>query len=104
LGVGTFLSALAVAYRDFRYVVPFRLQFWMFATPVVYPLSLVPEAWRWAYFLNPMVGVIEGFRAAFLGKPFDIMALGFSLAIATLLLLAGAAYFAKVERRFADII
>ena len=64
LGVGTFLAALTVAYRDFRYVVPFMLQFWMFATPVVYPASLVPEQWRWAYFLNPMAGIVEGFRSA----------------------------------------
>ena len=57
LGVGTFLSALNVAYRDFRYVIPFMVQFWMFATPVVYPASLVPEGWRWLLYLNPMAGL-----------------------------------------------
>ena len=72
LGVGTFLSALTVAYRDFRYLMPFMVQFWMFATPVVYPASLVPEEWRWLLYLNPMAGIIEGFRSAFLGKPFDL--------------------------------
>ena len=73
LGVGTCLAALNVAYRDFRYVVPFLVQFWMFATPVVYPASLVPQEWQWALYLNPMAGVIEGFRSAFLGRPFDVL-------------------------------
>lgn len=104
LGVGTFLSALTVAYRDFRYVIPFMLQFWMFATPVVYPVSLVPEHWRWAYYLNPMTGLIEGFRSSFLGRPFDFGSLGLSLLVAAALFILGVAYFEKVERRFADII
>jgi lipopolysaccharide transport system permease protein len=104
LGVGTFLSALTVAYRDFRYVIPFMLQFWMFATPVVYPASIVPEQWRWALYINPMAGIVEGFRASFLGRSFDFEALGLSLAVAATLFLAGVAYFEKVERRFADII
>jgi lipopolysaccharide transport system permease protein len=104
LGVGTFLAALNVAYRDFRYVVPFLVQFWMFATPVVYPASLVPREWQWALYLNPMAGVIEGFRSAFLGRPFDVPGIVLSLAIAGILFAAGTAYFGKVERRFADII
>jgi lipopolysaccharide transport system permease protein len=104
LGVGTFLSALTVAYRDFRYVVPFMIQFWMFATPVVYPASLVPAEWRWLLYLNPMAGMIEGFRSAFLGRPFDFVALVISLGVAVVLFLAGVAYFEKVERHFADII
>jgi len=104
LGVGTFLSALNVAYRDFRYVVPFLVQFWMFATPVVYPASLIPTQWQWALYLNPMAGVIEGFRSAFLGRPFDVPGILLSLAIAGILFAAGTAYFGKVERRFADII
>jgi len=104
LGVGTFLSALTVAYRDFRYVIPFMIQFWMFATPVVYPASLVPADWRWLFNLNPMAGIIEGFRSAFLGKPFDFVALAISFGVAFVLFLAGVAYFEKVERRFADII
>jgi len=104
LGVGTFLSALTVAYRDFRYVIPFMIQFWMFATPVVYPASLVPADWRWLFNLNPMAGIIEGFRSAFLGKPFDFVVLAISFGVAFVLFLAGVAYFEKVERRFADII
>ena len=104
LGVGTCLAALNVAYRDFRYVVPFLVQFWMFATPVVYPASLVPREWQWALFLNPMAGVIEGFRSAILGSPFDIPGMLVSFAIAATLFAAGISYFGKVERRFADII
>jgi lipopolysaccharide transport system permease protein len=104
LGVGTFLAALNVAYRDFRYVVPFLVQFWMFATPVVYPASLVPREWQWALYLNPMAGVIEGFRSAFLGRPFDILGMLVSLLIAAILFAAGVAYFSKVDRRFSDII
>ena len=68
LGVGTCLSALTVSYRDFRYVVPFMVQLWMFVTPVVYPASLVPTQWQWLLYLNPMWGLIDGFRAVFLGK------------------------------------
>ncbi len=104
LGAGVLLAALNVAYRDFRYVIPFLVQFWMFATPVVYPASLVPERWRWLLFLNPMAGFIEGFRSAFLGQPFDWLAIGISLVAAIVVLVAGVAYFEKVERRFADII
>jgi lipopolysaccharide transport system permease protein len=104
LGVGIFLAALNVAYRDFRYVVPFLVQFWMFATPVVYPASLVPSHWQWILYLNPMAGVIEGFRSVFLGKPFDIVNLLVSLGIGLLVFAIGVAYFEKVERRFADII
>jgi lipopolysaccharide transport system permease protein len=104
LGVGTFLAALNVAYRDFRYLIPFMVQFWMFGTPVIYPASLVPQHWQWILYLNPMAGVIEGFRSTFLGRPFDAFALLVSLAIATILFSAGIAYFQKVERRFADVI
>jgi lipopolysaccharide transport system permease protein len=104
LGVGTFLAALNVAYRDFRYVVPFLVQFWLFATPVAYPASLVPARWQWALYLNPMAGVIEGFRSSFLGRPFDVVGLLISLGTAIVLFAAGVLYFEKVERRFADII
>ena len=104
LGVGTCLSALTVAYRDFRYVVPFMVQLWMFVTPVVYPASLVPTQWRWLLYLNPMSGLVEGFRAVFLGKAFDLFGLAVSAAVAICLFLAGIAYFGRVERRFADII
>ena len=104
LGVGILLSALVVSYRDFRHVIPFLLQVWMFATPVVYPATLVPERWRWVLHLNPLSGLIGGFRSAFLGSPFDLPALAVSCAWAVLLFLLGVAYFVKAERRFADII
>ena len=104
LGVGIGLCALNVAYRDFRYVVPFMIQIWLFLTPVVYPVTMVPERWHWLIFLNPMSGIIEGFRAAFLGKPFDLGALGISAMVAVAMFVAGVAYFERVERRFADII
>ncbi len=103
-GVGTLLSALTVAYRDFRYVVPFMVQLWMFITPVIYPSSVVPEQYRWLLALNPMSGLIEGFRAAFLNRPLDWPHIGVSLCIALLAFIAGATYFRSVERRFADII
>jgi len=104
LGAGTLLSALTVAYRDFRYVIPFLLQFWMFATPVVYPASIVPSRWQWVLELNPMTGLIEGFRSAFLGRPFDGIAIGVSIGVSLAMLLVAVAYFERVERRFADIV
>jgi lipopolysaccharide transport system permease protein len=104
LGFGVWLSALTVSYRDFRYVVPFLMQFWMFATPVVYPASLAPVNWRWLLFLNPMAGLVEGFRSAFLGLPFDWPAIVFSLGVAIGIFALAVAYFERVERRFADII
>ncbi len=104
LGVGTLLSALTVSYRDFRFVIPFMVQFWMWATPVVYPASMFPEKWQWVLFINPMAGLIEGFRSAFLGRPFDLTGIGISLTVAALVFLLGIFYFEKMERRFADII
>lgn len=104
LGVGTLLSALTVAYRDFTHLTPFMVQIWMYVTPVIFPLSLVPEQWRWVLYINPMTGLVEGFRSAFLGQPFDLVGLGISAGIALVLFLAGVAYFERVERRFADII
>lgn len=104
LGVGTLLSALTVAYRDFTHITPFLLQIWMFVTPVVFPISLVPVGWRRAVYLNPMTGLVDGFRSAFLGRPFDVAGIGISAAVAVLLFLAAVVYFEHVERRFADII
>lgn len=105
LGVGLWLSALNVEYRDVRYVVPFLTQFWMFATPIVYPSSLVPPSWRTAYGLNPMVGVIDGFRWAVLGAPeLSATTLAASSASALVLLVSGAFYFRRMERTFADMI
>lgn len=104
LGVGTLLSALTVAYRDFTHLTPFMVQIWMYITPVIFPVSIVPAKWQWLLYLNPMTGLVEGFRSAFLGKPFDFAGLGISFAIAVLVFVVGVAYFEKVERRFADII
>lgn len=104
LGVGTLFSALTVAYRDFGNILGYVLQIWMYATPVIYPASLVPETWRWVLHLNPMAALIEGFRSAFLGRPFDLSALGVSFAAAVAIFAVGVAYFEKIERRFADII
>ena len=76
----------------------------MYVTPVIFPIALVPERWRWLLFLNPMTGLVEGFRSAFLGKPFDLNGLGVSFVMAIAIFAIGIAYFEKVERRFADII
>ncbi|MBF0308681.1 MAG: ABC transporter permease [Magnetococcales bacterium] len=103
-GVGAMFSALIVSYRDFRYVVPFTLQLWMYATPVVYPASLVPEEWQWLLHLNPLAGLVEGFRSAFLGKAFDWTGLSISMAVALLCFLAGAWLFKRLERQLADLI
>jgi lipopolysaccharide transport system permease protein len=103
-GVASILSALTVTYRDFQYVVPFLVQLWMFVTPVIYPPTLVPEKWRWLLALNPMAGLIDGFRAALLARPLDWPQIGIALAASAILFLAGAAYFHQGERRFADVI
>jgi len=102
--VGTLLSAVTVTFRDFTHITPFLVQIWMYATPVVFPLSVVPGRWRWLLYLNPMTGIVEGFRSAVLGKPFDLVPLASSLAWAVVLLVGAVAYFERVERRFADII
>jgi lipopolysaccharide transport system permease protein len=104
LGVGTLLSALTVTYRDFSHITPFLVQVWMYVTPVVFPVTLVPAQWRWLLYLNPMTGLIEGFRSAFLGRPLDAAGLALSLGMAFALFVAGVAYFEKAERRFADVI
>jgi len=105
LAVGLWLSALNVTYRDVRYTIPFLVQFWLYASPVAYPVSLVPEKWRLLYSLNPMAGVIEGFRWALLGKAspdFGVMAV--SITAVLLLLSAGLIYFTRMERTFADVV
>ena len=104
LGVGTLLAALVVSYRDFRYVVPFLLQIWMFLTPVIYPADLVPPRWRWALSVNPMSGLVEGFRAAMTGTPISWPEVITGFAGALLIFLSGSLYFRMVERRFADVI
>jgi len=102
--VSVWLSALSVRYRDVRYVVPFGVQIWLFATPVAYPASLVPARWRAAYGLNPMAGVIEGFRWALVGGPSPGLMTLVSAAAVVVLFVAGSVYFRKCEGTFADII
>jgi lipopolysaccharide transport system permease protein len=105
LGVGLWLSALNVEYRDVRHVVPFITQFWLFATPIAYPSSLLNQPWRTIYGLNPMVGVVEGFRWALLGTntaPGPIIVV--SSMVACLILITGAFYFRRMEKTFADVV
>jgi len=104
LGIGIFVSALNTAYRDFRYALPFLVQIWMFLTPVIYPVTIIPERWRWIIALNPMAGIVDAYRSGILGKPFAWGNLGISLGIATVMFLIGLAYFRKTERYFADIV
>jgi lipopolysaccharide transport system permease protein len=105
LGTASVLAAANVRFRDVRYIVPFAVQIWLFVTPVVYPITLVPPAWRTVIALNPMVGVVEGFHWAVLGgegAPWTLI--GISAAAALALLAGGLAYFDRVERRFADLL
>ena len=103
-GAGVLFSALIVSYRDFRYVFTFVVQLWLFATPVLYTIDIIPAKWRLLYALNPMVGMIAGFRAAVLGGPFPLDLVLVSAVASVLLLAAGLRYFTAVERRFADVI
>jgi lipopolysaccharide transport system permease protein len=105
LGVGLWLSALNAIYRDVRYVVPFLIQFWLFASPVAYPSSLVPAKWRWVYGLNPMAGVIEGFRWSLTGKgnrPGIMLAA--SAGVVIFVFIGGLAYFQRMETTVADVV
>lgn len=105
LGAGLWLAAMNVQFRDIRYAVPFIIQFWFFATPITYPSSLLPEPWRTVYGINPMAGVVEGFRWALLGTeqaPGPMMLV--SAAAAICLLVSGLFYFRRMERTFADVV
>jgi lipopolysaccharide transport system permease protein len=104
LGVGLWLSALNVKYRDVRYVIPFLVQLWLFASPVAYSASIVPSAWRPVYDLNPMAGVVEGFRWALLGTGHLDPLVGVSALGSLSLLVSGLVYFRRTERTFADIV
>ena len=105
LAAALWLGPVNVRFRDIKHTLPFLIQIWMYASPVVYPLSMVPERWKLLYSLNPMVGVIEGFRWALLGKASpDFLAMGVSLFLIVLVLLGGVVYFKKMERFFADVI
>jgi lipopolysaccharide transport system permease protein len=104
-GTGMILAALNAKYRDIRYTIPFLIQFWMFASPIVYPASMVPEKYRMIYALNPMCGVIEGIRSALLGVgPIPVEMIGVSFLTGFFLFLIGFVYFKHVERFFADVI
>ncbi|WP_116126762.1 ABC transporter permease [Lewinella sp. IMCC34183] len=104
LGVGAFLSALAVQYRDVQYAMTFMVRLLMYTAPVVYSVAIIPEYWQWAYALNPMVGVIEGMRAIFLNtREFPWQWVGTGAVVSVLLFLYGCFYFRRMERHFADV-
>jgi lipopolysaccharide transport system permease protein len=104
-GVGMWLSALNVKYRDIRYAIPFVMQLWMFASPVIYPLTLLPPKWRWFLVLNPLTGIIQNFRAALLGnQALDWKSLGVSTIITVCILTYAAYSFRRMEKQFADIV
>jgi lipopolysaccharide transport system permease protein len=104
LGVGTWMSALNVKYRDVRFALPFLIQLWLFVSSVILPSTSVPPKWRWLLLLNPMSAIIEGYRAALFGLPFDWPALGIASALTIGVLLYAIYAFGRVERSFADII
>jgi lipopolysaccharide transport system permease protein len=105
VGVGLWLSALNVEYRDIRYAIPFLIQIWMFVSPVIYPVSILDEKFRWLLALNPMAGIINAYRASLLGhKPIDWFLLGISASIIIILFVSGVSYFRKMEKTFADVV
>ncbi|HET6892448.1 MAG TPA: ABC transporter permease [Pyrinomonadaceae bacterium] len=104
LGVGMLMSALNVKYRDVRYALPFLIQIWLFASPVIYPSSLMPERWKWVLLLNPMTGIIEGFRASLFAKNFDWTAIAVASVLTLAIVLVSAYVFRRVEETFADIV
>jgi lipopolysaccharide transport system permease protein len=104
LGLAIWLAALNVRYRDVRYALPFLIQIWLFVSPIIYPSSLVPEAWRWVMLLNPLAGIIEGFRAALLGRDLHWPALAYSTAFTIALLVYAGYTFRRTERHFAEFI
>jgi lipopolysaccharide transport system permease protein len=104
VAVGLILSALTVSYRDFRWVLPFAMQVWLYATPVTYASSVVPEKWRVAFGLNPMSGIVDGFRAATLGRPPLWTLVETSALVAVTTLVLGLVYFQQVERSFVDVV
>ncbi len=103
-GFGIWLSALVARYRDFRHVIPFVVQIWMFVTPIIYPLSMVPQRWRWLVALNPMTGVVEAFRGSLFGRPFDAQPLIWTILFGAALVVSGGIYFRRVERMVADVL
>lgn len=103
LGMGILVAALTARYRDVRHVLPFVLQFWMFASPIIYPLSVVPEKWRWALEINPLTGIIEGFRSSLTGRAFNWSGLIISTVVAIALFVFSIFVFRRLEKSFADV-
>lgn len=105
LGVGMLLASVNVKYRDIKYAIPFIIELWLFLTPIIYPTSIIPKRFRFLTALNPLTGLIEGFRAALLpSRPMDYPLLGISVALCAGILVVGTLYFNKTERAFADIV
>lgn len=104
LGIGMWMSALNVKYRDIRYALPFVIQLWMFISPIIYPLSVVPQKWRWVLAFNPLTGIIEGFRALLFGRTFDWKLALISTIITFAILLYSAFNFRRMEQHFADAV
>jgi lipopolysaccharide transport system permease protein len=104
IGIGMWVSAMTVKFRDIRYALPFLIQLGMFATPIIYPSSLVPDKWRWLLSLNPLTGQIEAYRSAFFGKPFDWFSLAISVVLTLAILFYAAYTFRRMEKSFADLI
>jgi len=104
LGAGLLSAAVTVKYRDMRHALPFIIQLWMFASPVIYPVSLVPDNWKWLVMINPVAGIIEGFRASLTGLPFDWRHISISGAIIVTLLMSSVYIFRRFENTFADVV
>jgi lipopolysaccharide transport system permease protein len=104
LGIGLWMAALNVKYRDIGIILPVAIQLWMFVSPIVYPISLIPAKWRSLYALNPLVGIIQGFRACLLNVGFDWWAIGIATASSAVLLVSAAFAFSRMQRGFADLI
>jgi lipopolysaccharide transport system permease protein len=104
LGAGILLSAFNAAYRDFQYLIPFGIQIWFFLTPVVYPVRAIPQKWQWLIALNPMTGIVDAYRSAILGKPFEWGNLAISTVVALIVFVAGLFYFRRMESSFADVV
>jgi lipopolysaccharide transport system permease protein len=104
LGVSLFSAAVTVKYRDLRHALPFIIQLWMFASPVIYPPDIVPQKWRWILTINPVAGIIEGFRAALTGLPLNWLQLGISAGITAALLVCSSYVFRRFEDTFADVV
>jgi lipopolysaccharide transport system permease protein len=98
------MSALNVKYRDVRYALPFLLQIWMYVTPIIYPVTFIPQRWHWFILLNPLSGIIQGFRSAIFGRPFDWTGIVVSTVVTLSIVVYAAFAFRRMEREFADII